>query len=248
MDIIRHLYDTGKVIYEGTAYGGGDLEIRDATEDGKLVRILLVDGARESASFRDPALRNALVFKYASGFNDILNENPHLHSALLIGGAGFSYPKHFIANFPDKTMDVVEIDQEMVDLAFKYFYLDELFFDYDLHKSKRLNIFVEDGNDFLQKNEKKYDIVFNDAYIAFALDEGLRSERGMELVKKSLNPNGIYVINVITAISGSKSGLGSKVGDLLKKSFKYTAFRRCSPDVPASEKQNCLLIGSDFPL
>lgn len=248
MDTFKHLYDTGKIIYEGTSHGGGDLEIRDATEDGKSIRLLLVDGARESASFNEPAFRNDLVFKYTNSFHEILIENPHLNSCLLIGGAGFSFPKHFISHFPEKTMDVIEIDSEMIKLAFRYFYLDELFEDYDLNKTKRLGIVNMDGNEYLKLEKKRYDLILNDAYIAYTLDSSLLSREGLFLIKKNLSPNGIYAVNLITSISGIDSHLATKGTSLFQSFFKYTVFKRCSPEVPANNKQNCLLIGSDFPL
>lgn len=248
MDTFKHLYDTGKVIYEGTSHGGGDLEIRDATEDGKSVRLLLVDGARESASFNEPAFRNDLVFKYANGFHEILVENPHLNSCLLIGGAGFSFPKHFISHFPHKTMDVVEIDPEMIRLAFQYFYLDDLFDDYELDKTKRLRIIQMDGNEYLKLEKKRYDLILNDAYIAYTIDSSLLSREGLSQIKKNLSPNGVYAINLITAIAGGDSRLATEVTSHFQSFFKYTVFKRCSPEVPANSKQNCLLIGSDFPL
>lgn len=247
MNTFRHLFDSGKVIYETSCYGGSDLEIRDATEDGESVRLLLVGGARESASYNDKAHRNDLVFRYALGFNEIFTANPDLNSALLIGGAGFSYPKYFISHFPKKTLDVVEIDPVMLEIAFKYFYLDELYDEFDLYKNERLKIFIMDGNDYLKQSTKKYDIIFNDAYVAENLDETLLTDESVKRIKDRLNPEGIYVINMITSLSGPHSKRGVEEFSLLKKYFAYTEFRRCRTDVPATERQNCLLIGSNRP-
>ena len=145
----RHLFDNGKVIHTASCYGNNDLEVVEKTEEGEAIRLLLVNGARESATYIDKAHRNDLVFRYAIGFNDVFEINKNLKDCLLLGGAGFSYPKYFISRFPDKTLDVVEIDEVMVNIAFKYFYLDELYDEYDLYENERLKIYVMDGLKFL---------------------------------------------------------------------------------------------------
>lgn len=244
----KHLFDNGKVIYSANCYGNNDLEIVDKTEEGESIRLLLVNGARESASYNKKEYRNDLVFRYSIGFNDVFHINNSLKKCLLIGGAGFSYPKYFISHFPEKTLDVVEIDSSMVELAFKYFYLDELFDDYNLYENKRLTIYIMDGREYISTTSNTYDAIFNDAYISDSPAEGLMTFEAVSLIKKCLNPNGIYVVNVITAISGEASYPLFSVLAYIKQHFKYTKFFKCRLDTPANEKQNCLIFASDAPL
>lgn len=244
----KHLYDNGKVIYSTSCYGNNDLEIVDKTEEGESVRLLLVNGTRESATYNEKAHRNDLVFRYAIGFNDVFFINNNLKDCLLLGGAGFSYPKYFISRFPEKTLDVVEIDEGMVKLAFEYFYLDELFDEYNLYENQRLKIHIMDGREYLNTVSKTYDVIFNDAYISDSPAEGLINFDAISLIKNHLNPGGIYVINIITAISGKGAfPLFSELA-YVKELFKYTRFCKCRNDVPANEKQNCLIFASDSPI
>ena len=192
----RHLFDNGRVIHTASCYGNNDLEVVEKTEDGEAIRLLLVNGARESATYTDKAHRNDLVFRYAVGFNDVFEINKNLKDCLLLGGAGFSYPKYFISSFPEKTLDVVEIDEVMVNVAFKYFYLDEL----------------------------------------------------IRLIKERLNPGGVYVANMITAMAGKSAYPLFSILANLKQIFKYTRFCKCRNDIPANEKQNCLIFASDSPI
>ena len=201
----RHLFDNGRVIHTASCYGNNDLEVVEKTEEGESIRLLLVNGARESATYIDKAHRNDLVFRYAVGFNDVFEINKNLKDCLLLGGAGFSYPKYFISRFPEKTLDVVEIDEVMVNVAFKYFYLDELYDEYDLYENERLKIYVMDGLKFLSTMLKSYDVIFNDAYISDSPAEGLMSYEAIRLIKERLNPGGIYVANMITAMAGKSA-------------------------------------------
>ncbi len=243
----KHLFDNGKVIYSANCYGNNDLEILDKTEEGESIRLLLVNGTRESATYNKKEYRNDLVFRYSICFNEVFTLNRNLNDCLLIGGAGFSYPKYFISHYPDKRLDVVEIDGEMVKLAFKYFYLDELFSDYNLYENERLKIYVMDGEEYLISTTKTYDVIFNDAYVSDKPAEGLITFEAVSLVKKHLNPNGVYVINIITAVSGKAAyPLFSELA-YVKQIFKYTELYKCRDDVPANEKQNCLIFASDMP-
>ena len=206
----KHLFDNGKIIHTSSCYGNNDLEVVERTEDGESIRLLLVNGTRESATYTEKTHRNDLVFRYSIGFNDVFEINRNLKSCLLLGGAGFSYPKYFISRFPDKTLDVVEIDVEMVNIA--------------------------------------YDVIFNDAYISDLPAEGLMSYEALSVIKSRLNKDGIYVANMITAMAGESAYPLFSLLAYLKQIFKYTRFCKCRNDIPANEKQNCLIFASDSPI
>ena len=187
------------------------------------------------------------MFKYSICFNDVFNLNRELNTCLMLGGAGFSYPKYLISHYPDKTIDVVEIDEGMVEIAFKYFYLDELFDEYNLYENERLKIYVMDGREYLADTPKTYDVIFNDAYISDSPAEGLMSFEAISVIKSRLNPGGVYVVNMITAISGNAAYPLFSVMAYIKQHFKYTQLHKCRADTPANERQNCLIFASDTP-
>ena len=87
--------------------GHGCIEVKDTSEFGAPVRLLLVNGVRESAAYLIPGLQYEPVFGYIRVLLDIFEHKNHLKTALLIGGAGFSLPKAFISRYGDKSMDVV---------------------------------------------------------------------------------------------------------------------------------------------
>ena len=133
-------------------------------------------------------------------------------------------------------------------MLFNYFYLDELFDEYNLYETKRLKIYIMDGLDYLSAAEKNYDVIFNDAYISDVPDAGLLSFNALNKVKKRLNPGGTYVINMIAAISGNAAYPLISELTYLKQFFEYTRFYKCRANVPANERQNCLIFASDTPI
>ncbi|MBE6469230.1 MAG: hypothetical protein E7001_04570 [Coriobacteriaceae bacterium] len=99
------------------------------SEDGERVRVLSQGGVYQSASYLGER-RFEPVFSYYRGF-DVLFEaepapQPRPSTVLMIGGGGFSYPKHLLTTADDVKLDVVEIDASLVRTARRWFFLDEL--------------------------------------------------------------------------------------------------------------------------
>ena len=67
--------------------------------------MLNIDSGYESATFTDESKVNELVFDYTKFYDLMFNANIEINNTLLIGGAGYSYPKYYISHYPNKTMD-----------------------------------------------------------------------------------------------------------------------------------------------
>lgn len=106
-------YDTqyGRVIIYNT-------KLKQSNED---IRILNIDSGYESATYTDEDKIYELVFEYTKYYDLMFNANIEINNTLLIGGAGYSYPKYYISHYENKNMDVVEIDGDITEIAKKYF-------------------------------------------------------------------------------------------------------------------------------
>ena len=82
-------------------------------------------------------------------------------------------------------MDVVEIDEKMVKLA-KEFIPEDI---------KKINLFIEDGIEFLKKSKKKYELVFLDAYDGDKIPDGFLDERTILYINDTLTIDGVLAIN-----------------------------------------------------
>lgn len=236
------------VKYESINPGYGTIRIEDRFFGKQLVRFLMVDGAIETASYLAEGKEYDLFSDYLKGFNWIFQINPRIKKTLLIGGGGFAYPKYYIHEFPEKSIDVVEMNPTMVELAHEFFGLDQLIASYDLENTKRLGIFIDRGERYLRETETKYDAVLNDAYVGKAFNAGLQSEKGISQVKRHLNPGGIYVVNFVGVPEGIMSGKCKRLIRRLQKYFRYTFLMPASEGVSSYERQNCLIFASDAEL
>ncbi|MCR4316956.1 MAG: fused MFS/spermidine synthase [Planctomycetes bacterium] len=97
--------------------------------------------------------------------------------------------------FADMEIDVIEIDPVVVDFAKKYM---------GLKPGSNMRIRTDDGRRFLlDEPEKKYDLIFLDAYtVGGRLPHHLLTKEYLELLKTHLTENGVIVSNVIGSYLG----------------------------------------------
>lgn len=236
------------VKYEVENHGYGTIRIEDRFIGKQLVRLLLVNGAIETASFLAEGKEYDLFSDYLKGFNWVFRIQPGIQKTLLIGGGGFAYPKYYIHTFPEKSMDVVEMNPTMVELAHDFFGLDDLIAKYDLERTKRLGIFIDRGERYLKNKETRYGAILNDAYIGKSFNTGLQSDYGIQLVKNHLEADGIYVINYVGVPKGFFSGKCKRLLKRLQRYFRYTFVMQANDALSAYERQNCLIFASDAEL
>lgn len=223
----------------------GRVIIYNSKFKGENVRFLNIDSGFESATFTDEDKVNELVFEYTKYYNLMFKSNNDINDVLLIGGAGYSYPKYFISHFENKKMDVVEIDGKITEVAKKYFYLDKLIKDYDLENSKRLNLITEDGRTYLNNNTKKYDAILNDAFSGDSPAKTLTTIETVKNIKKSLNPNGVYLTNIISALEGENTKFLKAEYNTLKEVFKNVYVVPCGEAESPTTIINNMVMATD---
>jgi len=171
------------------------------------VRVMITDKALSSARFLDS---DELVLEYTKLYDLAMFFNPHVKRALILGGAGYSYPQHFINKYSDKALDVVEIDPKTTELARKYFHLKD---------NPRMRIFHQDARIFLNNNEIRYDVIFGDTFASFTPPFQLITKEANERIYESLSDDGVYMVNMIDALEGINSKLFSAYYHTLLQTF-----------------------------
>lgn len=241
VQVKNDIIDSGSVSYD-TQYGR--VLIYNAMRGEDEVRVLNIDSGFESATFINKEKRNELVFEYTKYYDLMFKANIDIKDTLMIGGAGYNYPKYFISHYQDKTMDVVEIDGEITEIAKEYFYLNDLIREYKIEENKRLGLITDDGRVYLNQNTKKYDAILNDAFAGNSPAKTLTTKEAAERIKASLNTNGVYLTNIISAFEGEESKFIKAEVNTLKQVFKNVYIVPCY-DVDPNEPQNTMVIASD---
>lgn len=198
-------------------------------------------GAYSSATYTDERLKYELVFKYLKKYDDMFKYRD-VKNALMIGGAAYQYPKYYISHYTDKKMDVVEIDPMSTEIAKKYFYLDDLLADYG---DDRLGLYNDDGRLFMSNCDNKYDAILNDAFSGSVPVATMTTIEAARIVHKCLKNDGVYMSNVLGAISGQKGRFLRSEAKTLMKVFEHVyvlPIRTVSND---DEYANWMLVATD---
>lgn len=226
----------------------GKVKIYNYNTGSDIARVMEIDKGNESATYIDEDKGNELVFEYTKYYDLMFESSKEIKETLMIGGAGYSYPKYFISNYPDKSIDVVEIDEDVTKLAKEYFFLDKLISDYNLNENHRLNLITEDGRTYLNRNKKKYDAILNDAFSGNSPAETLTTIEAVKKIHDSLTEDGIYLTNIISSIDGKNSKFIKAEINTLKQVFKNVYAIPCNYQEDDVTVQNIMVIATDSEL
>ncbi len=208
---LNYLFESKEFIDIDTAYNRIWIYVRKDPKTNKLVKTMGINNENHSSMFLDS---DELVTEYTKYYHLAKHFNPNFKNTLMLGGAGYSYPKDFLLKYPEATIDVVEIDSKVTELAEEYF---------KLKKNPRLTIYHEDGRVYLNKTQKKYDIIFGDAFSSrYSLPYQLTTKETVQKKYDILNNNGVVILNIISSIEGDK-------GKFLRA--EYATYKNIFPQV-----------------
>ncbi|HEY8562889.1 MAG TPA: fused MFS/spermidine synthase [Pyrinomonadaceae bacterium] len=202
---------------------------------GKKMRALAIDPYFiQSKMYLDS---DELASEYAKYYHLARHFKPDFQTTLLVGGAGYSFPKEFLRVYPEKRIDVVEIDPQMTGLAKKYF---------NLREDPRLKIFHEDGRIFLNRSApEKYDAVFLDAFGSlFSVPFHLTTVEAVAQIDRVLKPGGVVIFNVGGAVKGGASRFLNAEIATYRQIFPHVLLFKVRPERADEEVQNLIIVAS----
>lgn len=179
-----------------------------------------------------------LVFGYANFYRLASHFNPDFTSSLMIGGAGYAYPKDYLRRHRDAVMDVVEIDPGMTALARQYF---------NLKDDPRLRIIHEDGRTFLNRDGQSYDVILLDALKSFySIPFQLITREAMEKTFDRLDENGVLLINLIGSLEGDNGRVIRSAYAICRSIFPQL-YVFCVEKIDGQLVQNIMMVASKNP-
>jgi spermidine synthase len=210
------------------------LRVYRTIENGtnKPIRVLMTDpDSTQSAMYLED---DELVLKYANYYHLLRHFKPDFQNTLIIGGAAYSFPKNYLQTYPDKKIDVVEIDPQMTETARRYF---------NLQDDQNLQIFHEDGRVFLNQNTKKYDVILIDAFTSvYSVPFQLTTVEAVNQMTKSLTDDGIVIVNLISSFEGEGAKFLQAEVKTYREIFPHVYVFKVKPEKGVQFSQNAVLV------
>ncbi len=227
------------------------MRISEGSLDGRPARFLMTDpGSSQSGMYLDDP--TDLAFSYTRWYALATRLAPQSQKVLMLGGGGFSVPKWILAGKsgldPQKVrIDTVELDPEISRVAHGWFVapLDD----------PRLTVHHEDARIFLNRNAAAvegehgpYDLVFGDVFNShYTVPFHLGTREAAEHIYRLLAEDGIFMMNVISAVEGDNGRLLRSIHAAFAQVFDQVyVFPVQSPANP-EQVQNVMLMAFRTP-
>jgi len=192
---------------------------------------------RQSAMYLDDPTELALP--YTRFYRLAEYYQPKMQRMLVLGGGGFSFPKYALTHYPDLEIDVVELDPGITDLARSHF---------GLIDNPRLKIIEEDARTFLQRVEKRYDVILCDVFTShYSIPFHLVTVEAIARMRAALDPDGVILVNLLASPEGGSSRFYKALYATFQTTFpllqSYAVFDPADPRL----WQNIILAASSSP-
>ncbi len=232
VDQISLQYEKNGFIEKDSAYN--NIYIIDSKDQAtrQPTRLLQMGRLMHSGTY---LISNELLFEYTKYYDLAGSFNPDIEKVLMIGGGAYSYPKEFLRRYPNKQIDVVEIDPELTEIAKKYF---------GLKDDPRLSIYHEDGRIFLNQTTKQYDAILLDAFGHDYIPFHLATKESVEKTYDLLTSKGVVVTNIISSLKGPKSKVLQAQYKTYSSIFPHVYIFPVKSTAEAHESQNIILVAA----
>ena len=202
---------------------------------GRTIQALMFDPHFvQSAVYLDS---DEIVFDYNRYYHLVEHFKPNHRQSLMIGGAGYTFPRDYLHKYPDSKIDVVEIDPRMTEIAKRFFRLQD---------DPRMRIIHEDGRIFLNHAETaKYDAVLMDAFGSlFTVPYQLTTVEAVRQIDRVLKDDGVIIFNLGSAITGEGSRFLQAEFATYKAVFPNVYLFKVNADYTDDSLQNLIIVAS----
>ncbi|HET6351592.1 MAG TPA: fused MFS/spermidine synthase [Coriobacteriia bacterium] len=208
------------------------------TEAGGI-RHLRFDASNQSAILLADGYTSKI--RYPNYLDLAIALKPDARRVLVLGLGGGAVTKRWWRDYPDMTIDTVEIDPAVVDVARRYF---------ALPTDPRLRVFNEDARRFVKRASGTYDIVIVDCYYSDSIPAHLTTSEFFGEVKERLAPDGVVAYNVIGAVKGDDSRLFRSVYRTVLEQFgrEWVFGIGLAEDGAVREPRNIIVLATDSAL
>jgi predicted membrane-bound spermidine synthase len=136
---------------------------------------------------------NELPFWYTRQIVKTVAQAPDKQNILVLGGGAFTIPEYLARHYPKSSIDVVEIDPSLKEIAKKYF---------DYQPLENIQAIDGDARTYINTVAKHYNVVIVDVYSDVSVPFSLLTKEYASKLGSVITNNGLVIINAIAAETG----------------------------------------------
>lgn len=172
------------------------------------IRILQIGRLQQSSMYLDAPFETD--FDYPGYLHLTVAVKPDATRVCMIGLGGGTVAKRMWRDYPQMTIDAVELDPRIADIARTSFALPH---------DERIRVHIAEGREFLEESHDTYDIVIVDAFDDERVPMQLVTEEFHRVVLARLAEDGALAYNMHGSISGDRSRPFRRLYRTLRGSF-----------------------------
>jgi hypothetical protein len=157
--------------------------------------------------------------------------------ALFVGGGGYTFPRYMRAKYPDSTLDVIEIDPGVTEIAYEQL---------GLQRSSGIVTYNEDARQYMTRQPARpYDLIIGDAFNDFSVPYHLTTKEFNDLLRRWLAPGGLYLVNLI---DGFRHDFVRAYVHTLQQTFRYVYLAPAASEWRDLSRMTYVVIAGDTAL
>ncbi len=157
---------------------------------------------------------------------------------MVLGGAALTLPVAFVEGRPGLSVDVVEIDPAVTELAFRYFAAGQ-------RPNDAIRVVHDDARVFVRATDTRYDLVYLDVFDhLLTVPWTMVTREAFEDMAARLRPGGLLAINVLSPIEGPGVLFLERLRSTLEDVFGATQWLVVEPGTAGRVTQNVLVLAA----
>jgi len=225
------------------SYGPGVIEVTNSKYqqimiyeediDGVPSRLMINNG-QPQGGVRTDTMKSILEFQ--SYWKIVKRYKQTIDTALMVGGGTFSVPQDIQDTYPSANITVLEIDEDVTDVAMQYFNMDQY---------PTIKVVTSDARLYSNNDKTLYDFIFVDAYNGnYSLPSHLATVEYFETLKERLAPDGLIMVNLIGNEAGPMSTVFGAVYNTFGSIFGDVNVYRTKPAKENHKATNLIMLAS----
>lgn len=179
--------------------------------------------------------------EYTAYFHLAFLVKPEIDRTLFIGAGGAVGPRSFRMHDPKMEIDVVDIDPKVLELTRSHFYLPKA------EDDPKIRTIAADGRIFVREANEPYDCIVLDAFtIGGRIPFHLVTQEYFDLCRERMTDDGVFVMNINSALEGPKAHIFRSTYRTLKLCFPevYVFRNDATEGEPTTQSTNIMFVAT----